>query len=689
MQCPSCSSFAAETEADAPTFCASCGFPLRRVGGRFRLERLLDEGGFGIVYLATDMKAATNPLRAVKFLKPEIFSQHGVFERFQREVKLTSELSRMTPHVVFTYDSAGYDDILGHYYVMEFLQGVSLRYLLETSPPNLRTIRTIITQLGEVLEIIHSRDIAHRDLKPENIFLVRHENNNHFVKLLDFGIAKHIHEDPRQALTRGALGSPDYMSPEQCTGQKISTMVDQYALATILYEMLTGQHPIFNGSDRDEPDIMRRLSLLLRKKPTPMRHHNAQLTRSLDRVVLKALSKAPEERFSTIMQFVESATRYLRRDTVSVEHNDHLLPTDFHSAVPLGDYSYWVGIPPQGETPILNACLRLFEGTNNLGQSVTFALLINPGSSHSFGTIQAKVSSLIQGLDRLSAVFMTSSSPSVAASMTLLHGRYAPKAKLLCSENTWLQASHYRLPEDNFISIDKYPRGFKVPTGQTLHPIVLPYCPDAGSSILYDPETHILYSGALFSQFSGLHTEGFWVDERDWLGMRTWHQVMMPSTLALRTAIQRIRKLATEIDVIVPQQGCLIRGEWIGFYLDRLESLTVGMEMVEQGVVSQNQIWSKVLQRIFAMSNQYLQGMAAQRLQQAAELRSFLQWKQGRPVIRLNGQWVVEVCLSLLTDGLPALAVDAILYEATAVVEELQLPPLAFPSRTAFEDELA
>ena len=104
--------------------------------------------------------------------------------------------------------------------------------------------------------------------------------------------------------------------------------------------------------------------------------------------------------------------------------------------------------------------------------------------------------------------------------------------------------------------------------------------------------------------------------------------------------------------------------------------------------MSQIQIWSKVLQRVFAMSNPYLQGIAEQRLQHAAELRSFVQWKQGQPVIRQNGQWVVEVCLSLLTDGLPALAIDAILYEATAVVEEFQLPELTLPSRSTFEDEL-
>lgn len=284
-------------------FCSRCGFPLRLIAGKYKLEKRLLEGGFGSIYLAHHARLGPQSKRVVKVVLEKWLDSQEVLARFQREVRVTSVLSEQNDHIVRIYDDFGEEPGLGYYYVMEYLQGITLRdYLVQNGALQPKEMLALVQQICSGMQAAHNAGIIHRDLKPENLFLLSRQRNQHFVKIIDFGIAKHLKSNTG-AITQGVMGTPAYMAPEQCLSQSIDARTDVYALGIIVYEMLTGSTPFPVTSGQNMVAWFSHIS----SEPTSMLERRpGVVTPQLDQAVLKALRKEPDERYPSMESFWEA-----------------------------------------------------------------------------------------------------------------------------------------------------------------------------------------------------------------------------------------------------------------------------------------------------------------------------------------------------------------------------------------------
>lgn len=299
--CPNCGEDVAP-EGSRGAFCSVCRFPLAVLKDIYRLDAVIAEGGFGVVYLAT----ASNRDKpcVIKIIKPEVFKLEGMERRFHREVRITQKLSRQSPHIIQILDH-GSDNYLGHYYVMEHLHGMHLGKLLRENRLTAQHERFhVFRQLCEALMVSHSNGVIHRDLKPENVFVLYANGDPHFVKLLDFGIAKPMDATTRASLTQGVLGTPFYMPPEQFTNQGVDHRSDIYSLGVMLYEILSGTLPFGEGN----MSVMMFRHMM--EDPTPIQTHRPDLPDGLSHAVMKAMAKKSKQRFQTVREFWDALAPY-------------------------------------------------------------------------------------------------------------------------------------------------------------------------------------------------------------------------------------------------------------------------------------------------------------------------------------------------------------------------------------------
>ena len=223
---------------------------------RYRIERLLGEGGFGRVYVANQLAMGREV--AVKTLRPELVRDAHHLQRFYREVRACSRLE--SPHLVRVFDF-GIDDESGvPFLVMELLKGTPLnRLLASTGPMDPRRAARLLRHVATALSVAGGVGIVHRDLKPENIFVLTDERGREHAKVVDFGIAKVLKPDDGMAtdLTGSgvSVGTPRYMAPEQVVSDDVDHRTDLYALGCIQYELLTGSY-LFDAADKVELMMM-------------------------------------------------------------------------------------------------------------------------------------------------------------------------------------------------------------------------------------------------------------------------------------------------------------------------------------------------------------------------------------------------------------------------------------------------
>jgi serine/threonine protein kinase len=259
---------------------------------KYRLDERLGEGGMGTVYRATHL-LIDRPV-ALKVLHPRFVEDDSAQQRFRREARAAGRLQH--PNAVAVTDFGRTSD--GYVYiVMELLEGGTLRELLGREAP-LAVERAVglMSQIAAAVEAAHEGGVIHRDLKPGNIFVVQRKGLPPVVKVLDFGIAKLAAEslddsDAKNLTQTGVMiGTPRYMSPEQCDGEHLTPASDVYSLGIIFYEMLTGETP-FNGATP--------LAVALQhssKPPRPPRELVPTIPVEMETLVLAALAKKPGER---------------------------------------------------------------------------------------------------------------------------------------------------------------------------------------------------------------------------------------------------------------------------------------------------------------------------------------------------------------------------------------------------------
>jgi hypothetical protein len=259
---------------------------------RYRIERQLGSGGMATVYLATDLKHDREV--ALKVLRPELGAVLGS-ERFLAEIKITARLDH--PHILTLIDSGEAGGFL--YYVLPLVRGESLRDKLNREKQlGLEESLTITRQVASALDYAHRHGVVHRDIKPENILLLEGE-----AMLADFGIALAVKEAGGNRLTETglSLGTPQYMSPEQATGDRqLDARSDLYSLAAVLYEMLAGEPPVTG------PNAQAMIAKLMTERPTHLRVVRESVPPEIDAAVAKALDKTPADRFPSAGDFARA-----------------------------------------------------------------------------------------------------------------------------------------------------------------------------------------------------------------------------------------------------------------------------------------------------------------------------------------------------------------------------------------------
>ena len=298
-QCPQCSEpvYPPSQEHEDIRFCPKCQLPLVIVAGKYEIEKRLSEGGCGVLYLARHQRLRMDPIRVIKFLKPELFKDETADKRFAREVEITAAISQRNEHIVRVYDDFGHIKQLGHYFVMELLQGAVLSELLEEKGDlPILEIFHIFRQLCQAIQVAHEAEVVHRDLKPDNVFVISRGDEENFVKVIDFGIAKTTQQ--QTALTQGAIGTPEYMSPEQCTAKPVDHRSDIYSLGIILFEMIIGYTPFLPpGSEANASLMYLVFAQISNPPPVPSELRKERgITPELDAFILKMLEKNPDAR---------------------------------------------------------------------------------------------------------------------------------------------------------------------------------------------------------------------------------------------------------------------------------------------------------------------------------------------------------------------------------------------------------
>ncbi|HEX2572785.1 MAG TPA: protein kinase [Polyangia bacterium] len=264
--------------------------------GNYLITRLLVAGGMGTVYLAEHPIIGRKV--AVKVLHPEMARNQEMVLRFFHEARAANDIG--DPHIVEVLDLGQTADEEGEvvYLVMEFLDGECLKERLWRQPLAAPEIAHIVDQVASALASSHAKHIIHRDLKPENVFLLRRDGDPLFVKILDFGIAKLLDLPENKSMTRmgTVLGTPEYMSPEQCDGKSVlDHRTDIYALGVMLYEMLTGRLP-FSGTMRE---VL--LGQMTAMPPSPF-EIAPQVDRGLSAISMRCLAKERAKRYQSMAE---------------------------------------------------------------------------------------------------------------------------------------------------------------------------------------------------------------------------------------------------------------------------------------------------------------------------------------------------------------------------------------------------
>jgi serine/threonine-protein kinase len=288
--------------------------PGQVIADKFRIDRILGEGGMGVVVAATHLQLDERV--ALKFLRTEVNERPDLVKRFTQEARAAVKLK--SEYVARTYD-VGLEDG-APYIVMEFLDGHDLGQELATQGvlPVDVAAEYVIQACAGIAEA-HARGIVHRDIKPENMFLTRRGDGTAIVKILDFGISMLGTNATAGRGTFGGmvLGSPLYMCPEQLRGKPVDFRADIWSLGAVLFELLTGEAP-FGGIETEVPRLMQRIT----NEPAPkLSEARPTAPSELDAIIERCLMKEPSERYASAAELAIALLKFApKRARVPAEH---------------------------------------------------------------------------------------------------------------------------------------------------------------------------------------------------------------------------------------------------------------------------------------------------------------------------------------------------------------------------------
>jgi serine/threonine protein kinase len=378
---------------------------------RYKITELIAKGGMGVVFKAFDQVMDRDV--AVKLLHAHLMDDPKAKQRFEKEMSICINFKHLNVVSVFDY---GYSAEQVPYMVMEYLDGATLDDLhLSEGPLTLQLFIRVFTQVCAALIHAHSKQYVHRDVKPRNIVMIPQENGDYLVKLVDFGIAKIVGqtENTLQKLTQtgDALGSPFYMSPEQCRSMPMDDRSDIYSLGCVMYESISGKLP-FNG-----PNAISTLFMHVNDRAEPFSawRPDLHIPGELEQIVLKMLEKEPLDRYQSVqavlhdlVQFSKSKPNLELRTPSAGDHSGsrerspkgtqaaHLAETSVSTALP--------------DFPIIDAVLKVLIKANIItGEDAKAAMTLHQWNGGSpvqylveFGCISPKThESSLQCLDMM------------------------------------------------------------------------------------------------------------------------------------------------------------------------------------------------------------------------------------------------------------------------------------------------
>ncbi|HEY5951519.1 MAG TPA: serine/threonine-protein kinase, partial [Kofleriaceae bacterium] len=345
--------------------------------GQYRVVRKIGEGGMGAVFLAEHTLIGRRA--AIKVLLPELSQRREIVDRFFNEARATTSIS--DPGIVQVFDFGFHSDNSA-YIVMEFLEGESLDGRLKRLGimPVAEALR-ITRQAAGSLAAAHARNIVHRDLKPDNIFIVRDPEamGGERPKILDFGIAKLAADETNRMRTRTGMvmGTPVYMSPEQCRGAgKVDHRSDIYSLGCVLYHLIAGRPPF------DYEGMGEIFSAHMNEPPPSVTNFVQGVPLGVDELLQRALAKSADQRFQTMQELQSACDALLSRLTAAGATSQTIalatpLSPGFRSVTPGGTSA---PITQPGSTPTtLSAAVGQHTGAATSGGKRNLGLLAGIG----------------------------------------------------------------------------------------------------------------------------------------------------------------------------------------------------------------------------------------------------------------------------------------------------------------------
>lgn len=342
--------------------------PGETLAGKYRVERVLGQGGMGIVVAARHLELEQRV--AIKFLLGASAQREAAMDRFLREARAAAQVK--SEHVCQVYDVARLES--GEpYIVMEYLEGRDLAHALKSDGPfSVRTASSWVIEACAALSEAHARRIVHRDLKPANLFLAERANGTTCIKVLDFGISK-LPDLNDITATSTMMGSPVYMSPEQMeSARDVDARTDIWSLGVILHELVAGEPP-FAASN------MIRLTVKVREEAPPTLAGRVEgVDADFDAIVAKCLAKNPSDRYEAASELAVALARFASEDAAHLAHrlargrdagDSSSAPM---SAPPPSALAKSVGPPPSREAP---AAFGLTPAVGPSPGQVTFAPL--------------------------------------------------------------------------------------------------------------------------------------------------------------------------------------------------------------------------------------------------------------------------------------------------------------------------
>ncbi len=571
------------------------------VKDRYRVLGLLGSGGMADVYEVEHTD--TGRRLALKVLKAEHATDDQVNDRFRQEAMLISLIAHRNVVAILDF---GVLSGFAHFMVMEKLTGRTLGQMVAQKSISPHDAFSFLLQACEGMAAAHERGVIHRDLKPDNLFLHQPESTGEPVlKILDLGIGKLIANAViptagtlKKGLTMAGsvFGTPAYMSPEQCQGREMTAQSDIYSLGIVLYELLFARVPF------DDESYFRVFMQHIYDTPPwdQARAVELGLPDETRAVVLRAIAKNPADRqesmvelqrdISSLLSRLRHAGRHPASSRAVTSPRAAAVPTPpplpairrvslLHSSgtddevVELAPGAYWVG-RRHGTQLECNAYLRVFSAAGR-----TISVLMDPGPPRDMDTVVSKVVSIIGNIENLNYIFLNHQDPDVCGNAAAIQ-RLAPRAFIVCSEDTWRLVRHYGFDPGLYISTESIP-GSHLSFGddQHLRFVPTPFCHFRGAVMVHDPGSGVLFSGDLFGGTTS--GPGMVAIDNSFGGVAMFHEIYMPSRRALDRALLAVHRLSPEVRIIAPQHGSIITGETVDSFLQRIGQLTIGVDLME------------------------------------------------------------------------------------------------------------